>query len=147
MSAPPKEQRDLFNKETSDTFKTGLKIREEVLGKEHVKRSLESATEFSAPIQEFVTELAWGQIWSRPGLTRRERSIANLAMLSALRLPNEVRLHVRGALNNGLTQEDIREVILQAAVYCGVPAALESTKVAMEVFAEKAAKGEEPQGK
>ncbi|MBV7481674.1 carboxymuconolactone decarboxylase family protein [Bordetella sp. BOR01] len=123
---------------TSDLFTKGVKVREEVLGKEHVRKSLESATDFTAPIQQFVTELCWGNLWSRPGLDRRTRSIINLAMLSALNLPNEVRLHVRGALNNGLSQDEIREILLQVAVYCGVPAALESAKVAAEVFAEEA---------
>ena len=128
---------------TSELFLKGLKIREEVLGTDHVRKSLDSSTDFSAPIQKFVTELCWGQIWSRPGLDRRTRSIINLSMLSALNLPNEVRLHVRGALNNGLSQEEIMEILLQVAVYCGVPATLESTKVVVEVLAEEAAKAKQ----
>lgn len=128
---------------TSELFLKGLEIRKEVLGADHVRKSLDSATDFSAPIQQFVTELCWGQIWSRPGLDRRTRSIINLSMLSALNLPNEVRLHVRGALNNGLTQEEIMEILLQVAVYCGVPATLESTKVVVEVLAEEAARVEQ----
>ena len=124
----------------SQLFQKGLKIRKEVLGAEHVQKSLDAATDFSAPMQKLVTEWCWGELWSRPGLDRRTRSIINLSMLSALNRPHEVRLHVRGALNNGLTQEEIIEVLLQVAVYCGVPAALDSMKVAGEVLAEEAAK-------
>ena len=124
----------------SPLFQKGLKIRKEVLGAEHVQKSLDAATDFSAPMQKLVTEWCWGELWSRPGLDRRTRSIINLSMLSALNRPHEVRLHVRGALNNGLTQEEIIEVLLQVAVYCGVPAALDSMKVAGEVLAEEAAK-------
>ena len=96
--------------------------------------------DFTAPMQKLVTEWCWGELWSRPGLDRRTRSIINLSMLSALNRPHEVRLHVRGALNNGLSQEEIIEILLQVAVYCGVPAALDSMKVAAEVLAEEAAK-------
>ena len=124
----------------SDLFEKGLKIRTEVLGAEHVQKSLDSATDFTAPMQKLVTEWCWGELWSRPGLDRRTRSIINLSMLSALNRPHEVRLHVRGALNNGLSQEEIIEILLQVAVYCGVPAALDSMKVAAEVLAEEAAK-------
>ena len=124
----------------SPLFQKGLKIRKEVLGAEHVQKSLDAATDFSAPMQKLVTEWCWGELWSRPGLDRRTRSIINLSMLSALNRPHEVRLHVRGALNNGLTQEEIIEILLQVAVYCGVPAALDSMKVAGEVLAEEAAK-------
>ena len=124
----------------SDLFEKGLKIRKEVLGAEHVQKSLDSATDFTAPMQKLVTEWCWGELWSRPGLDRRTRSIINLSMLSALNRPHEVRLHVRGALNNGLSQEEIIEILLQVAVYCGVPAALDSMKVAAEVLAEEAAK-------
>ena len=124
----------------SQLFQKGLKIRKEVLGAEHVQKSLDSATDFTAPMQKLVTEWCWGELWSRPGLDRRTRSIINLSMLSALNRPHEVRLHVRGALNNGLSQEEIIEILLQVAVYCGVPAALDSMKVAAEVLAEEAAK-------
>ena len=124
----------------SPLFEKGLKIRKEVLGAEHVQKSLDSATDFTAPMQKLVTEWCWGELWSRPGLDRRTRSIINLSMLSALNRPHEVRLHVRGALNNGLSQEEIIEILLQVAVYCGVPAALDSMKVAAEVLAEEAAK-------
>ena len=124
----------------TDLFEKGLKIRKQVLGADHVQKSLDSATDFTAPMQKLVTEWCWGELWSRPGLDRRTRSIINLSMLSALNRPHEVRLHVRGALNNGLSQEEIIEILLQVAVYCGVPAALDSMKVAAEVLAEEAAK-------
>ncbi|MBA3478572.1 MAG: carboxymuconolactone decarboxylase family protein [Lautropia sp.] len=126
----------------SPLFEKGLKIRKEVLGAEHVQKSLDSATDFTAPMQKLVTEWCWGELWSRPGLDRRTRSIINLSMLSALNRPHEVRLHVRGALNNGLSQEEIIEILLQVAIYCGVPAALDSMKVAAEVLAEEAARSE-----
>jgi 4-carboxymuconolactone decarboxylase len=124
----------------TDLFKKGLGIRREVLGAEHVDRSLASADAFTAPIQKLVTEYCWGEIWGRPGLDRKTRSMLNLAMLSALNRPHEVRLHVRGALNNGVTREQIQEVLLQVAIYCGVPACLDSMKVAVEVFKEEDAK-------
>ena len=120
----------------SELFEQGLAIRREVLGSEYVDRSLAQADEFSQPFQEFVTENAWGTIWSRPGLDRKTRSMLNLAMLTALNRPHEVRIHLRGALNNGVTREEIREVLMQTAVYCGVPAALDSFRVAREFFAE-----------
>ncbi len=122
---------------TSERFQKGLKIRREVLGSEHVDRSLQSADDFTGEFQQIVTEWCWGDLWGRPGLDRRTRSIINLAMLAALNRPNEVRLHVRGALNNGLSKEEIKEVLLQVMVYCGVPAALDTMKVAAEVFREE----------
>jgi len=124
----------------SAQFEKGLKIRKEVLGAEHVQKSLDAATDFTAPLQKLVTEWCWGELWSRPGLDRRTRSIINLSMLSALNRPHEVRLHVRGALNNGLKQDEIMEILLQVAIYCGVPAALDSMKVAADMQAEEAAK-------
>jgi 4-carboxymuconolactone decarboxylase len=117
-------------------FEQGLEIRREVLGREHVDRSLASADEFARPLQLLVTEYAWGAIWGRPQLERKTRSFLNLAMLSALNRHHEFKVHVRGALQNGATREEIREVLLQVAVYCGAPAALESTRLAQEVFAE-----------
>ena len=119
-----------------DLYETGLDIRREVLGREYVDNSLKNATDFNRPFQELVTEYCWGAVWSRPGLTRRERSMINLAMLTALGRTHEVELHVRGALNNGLTKEQISEVLLQTTIYCGVPAALESFKAASKVIAE-----------
>jgi 4-carboxymuconolactone decarboxylase len=114
----------------------GLGVRKEVLGAEHVERSFQTADEFSLPLQELVTEYCWGAVWTREGLSRKSRSILNLGMLSALNRPHELKLHIRGALNNGLTREEIREVFLQVAIYCGVPAAVESFRCAREAFAE-----------
>lgn len=125
----------------SELFAKGLKNRREVLGAEHVQRSLDAADDFTADMQKLVTEWCWGELWSRPGLDRRTRSIINLSMLAALNRPHEIRLHVRGALNNGLTENDIKEVFLQVAIYCGVPAALDAMKVASEVLKEEKAKG------
>lgn len=117
-------------------FQAGLEIRREVLGKEHVDRSLANVDAFSAPLQRLVTEYCWGEVWSRPGLERKTRSMLNLAMLSALNRTHEFKLHVRGALQNGVSREEILEVILQVAIYCGVPASLESSRAAQEVFKE-----------
>ncbi len=120
----------------SERYEEGLKVRREVLGDEYVDRSLANATDFTGPFQEFVTEHCWGTIWTRPGLDRQMRSLLNIAMLTALNRPNEVRLHVRGARNLGVDKETIREVLLQAAIYCGVPAGLDSFKIAQSVFDE-----------
>ncbi|HET8609734.1 MAG TPA: 4-carboxymuconolactone decarboxylase [Burkholderiales bacterium] len=119
-----------------ERFEKGLKVRREVLGTEHVDTSLKNADDFNRPMQEFVTEYCWGEIWNRPGLDRRTRSFINLAMLTALNRPHELRVHVRGALNNGLSKDEIREVLMQTAIYCGVPASMDSFRVAREVFAE-----------
>jgi len=118
-------------------FEQGLKIRKEVVGEEYVNRSLAEMDEFTRPLQDLVTRYCWGDVWSRPGLSRRDRSIINLAAISALNRPNELKLHVRGALRNGMTAEEIREVLLQIAIYCGVPAALDSFRIAKEVIAAK----------
>jgi 4-carboxymuconolactone decarboxylase len=120
-----------------ELWRKGLEMRRAVLGAEYVDRSVATADEFTKPFQKLVTEWCWGEIWNRPGLDRRTRSLLNLAMLTALNRPNEVRLHVRGALNNGVTREEMQEVFLQAAVYCGVPAALESFRIAAEVLKER----------
>jgi 4-carboxymuconolactone decarboxylase len=117
-------------------FQAGLEMRKAVLGAEHVERSLASATEFAKPMQELVTEYCWGEIWTRPGLSPRERSLLNLGMLTALNRGEELKLHVRGALNNGCTTEEIQEVFLQAAIYCGVPAALASFRIAEAAIEE-----------
>ena len=119
-----------------ELFDKGLAIRREVLGADYVDASLRNADEFNRDLQEYVTQYCWGDVWNRPGLERRTRSFLNLAMLTALNRPHELKLHVRGALNNGVTREEIREVFLQAAVYCGVPAAIDSFRVAREVFKE-----------
>ncbi|MBJ7473911.1 MAG: 4-carboxymuconolactone decarboxylase [Betaproteobacteria bacterium] len=121
---------------SSANFDKGLKIRREVLGSEYVDASIKNADDFTQDLQEFVTATCWGEIWGRPGLDRKTRSFLNLAMLTALNRPHEVKLHVRGAINNGLTKDEIKEVFLQAAVYCGVPASLDSFKIAKEVFKE-----------
>jgi len=117
-------------------FDRGLQTRREVRGAEHVDRSLERVTEFSRPIQELVTEYCWGEVWTRPGLDRKTRSLLNLAMLTALNRMHELAVHVRGAVTNGATEEEIQEALLQAAIYCGVPAALESFRVAEQVLKE-----------
>jgi 4-carboxymuconolactone decarboxylase len=114
----------------------GLALRRESLGDGHVENSLAAATEFSRPIQEYVTETCWGDIWSRPGLDRRTRSLVNLAMLTALNRMHEFAVHVRGARRNGCTEQEIQEVLLQTAAYCGAPAALESFRVAEKVLDE-----------
>lgn len=124
-------------------FEEGLRIRTEVLGAAHVERSMARTSEFARVIQDFVTEWCWGGPWARPGLERRERSLINLAMLTALNRSHELGVHVRGAINNGATETEIQETLLQAAVYCGVPAAMEAFRVADAVLAElRAAKGE-----
>ena len=119
-----------------EAFEKGLKTRREVLGAEYVDASIRNADDFNRPMQELVTEYCWNEIWNRPGLDRRTRSFLNLAMITALNRPHELKLHVRGAINNGLTKEEIREVFLQAAIYCGVPAAIDSFRSAKEVFKE-----------
>ncbi len=121
-----------------DRLATGREIRKEVLGAAHVERSLANATEFGGPLQELVTEYCWGAIWSRPGLPRQIRSIINIALLSALNRQHELKLHVGGALRNGSTPEEIREVLLQVAVYCGAPAALEASRTAEIALTEYA---------
>jgi 4-carboxymuconolactone decarboxylase len=117
-----------------DAFENGLKTRKAVLGAEYVDASIASADDFNMPMQELVTEYCWNEIWNRPGLDRKTRSLLNLAMLTALNRPHELKLHVRGALNNGVTPAEIREVFLQTAIYCGVPAAIDSFRNAKEVF-------------
>ena len=119
-----------------EAFEKGLKTRREVLGSEYVENSIKNAGEFNMPMQELVTEFAWNAIWNRPGLDRRSRSMINLAMLTALNRPHELKLHLKGAINNGLTKDEIREILMQTAIYCGVPAAIDSFRCAKEVFAE-----------
>lgn len=119
-----------------DRLQAGLEMRREVLGAEHVERSLANATEFGRPLQELVTEYCWGEVWTRPGLSPRERSLINLGMLTALGREAELKLHVRGALNNGCSVEEIQETLLQTAIYCGVPAAIASFRTAQSVLDE-----------
>ena len=114
----------------------GLKIRREVLGAKYVDAALNNRTEFNAPLQDLLNEFCWGGAWGRGVLTRKERSMINLAMLTALGRTHEVETHVRGALNNGLTKEQISEILLHTAIYCGVPAAVDSFRAANKVIAE-----------
>ena len=119
-----------------EAFEKGLKTRREVLGADYVDSSIKAADDFNRPMQELVTEYCWNEIWNRPGLDRRTRSFLNLVMITALNRPHELKLHVRGAINNGLTKEEIREVFLHATIYCGVPAGIDSFRIAKEVFKE-----------
>jgi 4-carboxymuconolactone decarboxylase len=121
---------------SDDRYDQGLKIRKAVLGEEYVNRALASVNSFSAPLQKLVTEYCWGEVWGRPGLDRKQRSMLNLAMISVLNRPHELKIHVRGALTNGVTPAEICEVFLQVAIYAGVPAAVDSFRIANEAFAE-----------
>jgi 4-carboxymuconolactone decarboxylase len=127
----------------SETYKAGLAVRKKVLGEKYVNESLANADDFMQPLQKFLTENAWGTVWVRDGLSLKTRSMLNLAMLTALNRPNELKLHIKGALNNGVTQDEMREIFLQCGVYCGAPAALDSFKIAQQVFKEEA--GNKPQ--
>jgi 4-carboxymuconolactone decarboxylase len=118
------------------TFDKGLEIRKAVLGAEFVEKSFASADDFNMPMQELATEYCWGYVWGREQLDRRTRSMLNLAMIAALNRPHELKLHIAGALRNGVTREEIREVFLQVAIYAGVPAGVDSFRQAREVFAE-----------
>lgn len=115
-------------------FDRGLATRRDVLGTDYVDAALRNATDFNIDMQEMVTQYCWGDVWNRPGLDRRTRSLLNLAMLTALNRPHELELHVRGAVNNGVTRDEIKEVFLQAAIYCGVPAAIDSFRTAAKVL-------------
>ena len=117
-------------------YEQGMKIRREVLGDAHVDRSLANRDAFNEEFQELITRYAWGEIWSRPGLDRPTRSMITLAMMVALNRAEEFRLHIRAALNNGLTPDEIKEVLLQTAVYCGVPAANNAFHIAKEILEE-----------
>lgn len=121
----------------SAAFEAGLATRRAVLGDEYVQRSLDNAGEFGFPLQELTTEFCWNAVWNRDELDRRSRSLLNLGMIAALGRMHEFRVHIGGALNNGLTKEEIREAILQIAFYCGGPAALDANRVATEVFKER----------
>jgi 4-carboxymuconolactone decarboxylase len=117
-------------------YEQGLKVRREVLGDAHVDKSLENRNTFNEDFQELITRYAWGEIWSRPGLPRKTRSMITLAMMVALNRADEFRLHLRAALNNGVTREEIKEMLLQTAIYCGVPAANSAFHVAEEILGE-----------
>lgn len=127
---------DTQGKPRSDRFDRGLETRRSVLGDAYVDKSLAAADDFTWPMQVFATEVCWDHIWNRPGLDRRSRSLLNLGMISALNRPHELKLHIRGALNNGVTKAELAEVFLQVAAYCGTPAGLDSFRIAKEVFAE-----------
>jgi 4-carboxymuconolactone decarboxylase len=117
-------------------YAQGLQTRRDVLGADYVDAAIAGADDFNRPLQELVTQYCWGDVWNRPGLDRRTRSLLNLAMLTALNRPHELKLHIKGALNNGVTKDEMREVFLQALVYCGAPAAVDSFRTAREVFKE-----------
>ncbi len=119
------------------TFERGQAIRSSVLGKEYVDNAFQTADDFNRPLQELVTEYCWGAIWGREELPKKTRSMLNLAMISALNRPHELKSHIKGALVNGVSMVEIREVLLQVAIYCGVPAAVDSFRIAREVFAEQ----------
>lgn len=124
------------DKTQSELFEDGLEMRRRVLGAAHVDASLGAVSDFARPIQDLVTSYCWGAVWTREGLPPRIRSLVNLAMLTALNRSHELGVHVRGALNNGVTEDEIQEVLMQTAIYVGVPAALESFRVAERVINE-----------
>ena len=131
--------------ETMDSlFERGLELRRQVLGADYVDRSIDSANDFMMAFQHITTEWCWGYAWGRPGLEHKTRSMLNLAMLTALNRAAEIRLHVRGAINNGVTVEEIKEVLLHATVYCGIPAGLDAFKAANEVLREMGAVSDRP---
>ena len=120
----------------TEMYDRGLKVRREVLGADYVDQQIAAADDFNRPMQNLVTEYCWGAIWNRAGLDRRTRSMLNLAMLSALNRHHEFKAHVKGALKNGVTKQEITEVLLQVAIYCGVPAGVEHFRLAREAFKE-----------
>jgi len=136
--ADPKTQTQT-QAETQALFDQGLELRREVLGAEYVDGSIARANDFMMAFQHITTEWCWGYTWGRPGLEKKTRSMLNLAMLTALNRPAEIKLHVKGALNNGVTVEEIKEILLQATVYCGIPAGLDAFKVANQVLEEEGA--------
>lgn len=121
---------------TEESKKNGIKVRTEVMGEKFVQRAVDNTTELTAPIQDWINEHAWGSTWQRDGLPRQTRSLITIAMLAALKAPTELKGHVRGALNNGCTVEEIQEVLLHSVVYCGAPAAQEAFRAAQEVIDE-----------
>ena len=120
----------------TDLFESGLKVRRKVLGDAQVDAFLAGVNDVTAPLQKLVTEWCWGEIWNRPGLSHKERSMLNLAMLTALNRPTQLKAHAQGALNNGVPEEKLIEIVLQSAIYCGAPAALDSMKVIAEAIEE-----------
>jgi len=126
------------------TFDRGREIRSSVLGKDFVDKAFETADDFNRPLQELVTEYCWGAVWGREELSKKTRSMLNLAMISALNRPHELKAHIKGALVNGVSLVEIREVLLQVAIYCGVPAAVDSFRIAREVLNEAKEQGNPP---
>ncbi len=126
---------------TNELYAKGDKVRREVLGDKHVDRQLDNADPFATTIQDYVTRIGWGEVWGRDGLDRRSRSILNLGMLAALGKDREMKVHLKGALRNGLSRDEIAEIFLQVALYCGAPTALECFRLAREVFADVDANG------
>jgi len=120
-------------------YQTGLKIRKEIFGAETVEKRMSSLGEFGAPLQKFINQWAYGEIWGREALPRKMRSLLTIAMMCAANRPHELHIHLRGAIANGCTKDEIREVVLQVAIYCGIPASLDAHNMAMEVFAETGA--------
>jgi len=127
----------------SKRFDDGMAVRRAVLGAEHVDRQWNEAKQdpFTLPLQEMVTEVGWGMIWARPGLSRRDRSVINLAMLTALNRPHEFELHLKGAINNGVSKEEVLEILIQCAGYCGFPAAIDSFRIARRIYREREESG------
>ena len=122
---------------SKELFDKGLAVRKEVLGKDYVESSLKSADDFMMAFQEITTEYCWGYVWARPGLDKKTRSMLNLAMLSALNRGPELKLHINGALNNGVSKDEMKEIFLQVGIYCGIPACLDAFKTARDVFKER----------
>jgi 4-carboxymuconolactone decarboxylase len=131
---PNTREGDVMTEES--LFEKGLKVRKEVLGEDYVNKSIAGADEFTRTMAEWSTAYCWGALWTRPGVDRRTRSIVNLSMIAALNRPHELKLHVKAALKNGLTKDEIKEIFLQVAVYCGVPAGIDSFRIAREAFKE-----------
>ena len=121
---------------SSEMFEKGIQKRRKVLGDEYVDKALASADEFGADLQKLITEYAWGEVWNKQSITDKERSLINLGMIAALNRPHELKLHIKGALNNGISKEQIKDVFLQVTVYCGAPAGIDSMRLAREVFEE-----------
>jgi 4-carboxymuconolactone decarboxylase len=122
-----------------ELFERGMEIRRSILGEAYVEKAMNSADDFNMPMQRLTTEYCWGGVWGRDDIPRKVRSLLNLAMISALNRPHELKMHIAGALRNGVTRDEIREVFLQVAIYCGVPAGVDSFRLAREVFTEQAA--------
>jgi 4-carboxymuconolactone decarboxylase len=120
----------------SELFNKGLEVRKSVLGKEYVEKSIAGADDFAMAMQEYATEACWGMVWTRPGLPRKTRSLLNIAMITVLNRPHELKLHIKSAFTNGVTRDEIKEVLLQVATYAGVPAGVDGFRLAREAFAE-----------